>query len=524
MKSREPSAPAPSVSRRRVLQGGLVAAAMPILATACKTGPKYGPPGGGETPEPQPVTELTDGRSLYDDFDGHGNLQTIDGLNMAEPCRLSSRIWGGEVGTEIIESTGTGPSLAVVDDDGQRVEYRRHERIVEEITGYLRRNPRPVLGWEREIIDGWLNDRGRRLTAGLESRPLDMQAKVIHCLLDRRRDLLNERGGILSARVFEGSLETLLDPGSAGLAGQGFSEAEVLLLVQLAAEKDRYDRLERSPLRGLVREGEAFLEAVVGARRVPSETAYIYDSAGRLLESELHIPGRPYRSSRRLRLVNPFEAARPSSPGPVRGGQPRGEGEVVRSAQGGCLLRVTNTVQPYIKIMPNNPEVLDFADFRSFSADVLLSSASSGRLASAGLDYHTTIPEQELGRSWYTQIVIRVGSAGPFLLGHYTNINTGVMEQRILGSAALDTWYNLRLVICTSRDDPELGAEEMRIDFFVDGVRQACLFPEDAPILLDPERTGLGPHRSLTVYAAEGTGGAVGLFDNVRAVYENRIA
>jgi hypothetical protein len=95
-----------AISRRDALRAGLAAAALPILDGACNTGPKYGPPGEKETPGPQPVFELTEGQSLYDDFDGHGNLQTFDGRNLAEPCLLSERIWGAKVGYEVVEGGG----------------------------------------------------------------------------------------------------------------------------------------------------------------------------------------------------------------------------------------------------------------------------------------------------------------------------------------------------------------------------------------------------------------------------------
>jgi hypothetical protein len=417
--------------------------------------------------------------------------------------------------------------VAALNEDGQRVEYRRQEREVEEIIGYLHQNPRPVLAWERDLIDGWLNDQGRVLTAGLEARPVESQVKVIHCLLDRRSELFNERGHGLTRLLAGGSLNGLPGAEAACLIEQGYGDAEILLLARLAAERQQFESFRRSPLRSIIREGESLLRAVTGIRRDFGETAYIYDMAGRLIDAEPHISGRPYRGTRRLSLRESHDPGLSRRRMPVPDGPEsvRGQGEVIRSARGGgCLLKVTNPIQPYIKILLNNPETLDFQDFRSFSADVLLSSSSSGRGASAGLDYHTTIPEQELGRSWFAQIIIVEGESEVAILGHYTNINTGVFVGRPLGSAAFDTWFNLRMDICTSGDDPSLGATEIRIDFYVGGILKASLFPEDSALLLDPERTGLGPHRSLTVYAAKGTDTAVGLFDNVRAVYENRIS
>ncbi len=516
-----------TMSRRDTLRACMAATALPILHSACNNGPKYGPPGDQDDPGPQPVLELTDGRSLYDDFDGHGNLQTYDGRNLAEPCLLSERIWGAKVGYEVLDGADQGQDPVALNEDGQRIEYRRQERMVEEIIGFIRQNPRPILGWERDILDGWLNDRGRALTAGLEARPVESQLKVVRCLLDRRGELFNERGRELARLLAGGGPNGPPGAEVACLVEKGYGEAEVLLLARLAAEREQFERFRRSPLQGMIREGESLLGAVTGIRRDIGETAYIYDPAGRLVDAEPHIPGRPYRGTRRLALPESVGSSPSKSRMPLSDSaeSARGRGEVVPSVRrGGCVLRVTNPVQPYIKMLLNNPEILDPQDFGSFSADVLLSSASSGRLASAGLDYHTTIPEQELGRSWYAQIVIVGGESEVYIMGHYTNINTGVYQGRKLGSAAFDTWTNLRLDILTAEDDPALGADAMRLDFYVDGVFKASLFPEDSPILLDPERTGLGPHRSLIVYAAKGTSNAVGFFDNVRAVYENRIS
>jgi hypothetical protein len=44
-------------------------------------------------PEPDAVYELTDGLTLYDDFDGHGNLQSYNNQHLAEAGRISTRIW-----------------------------------------------------------------------------------------------------------------------------------------------------------------------------------------------------------------------------------------------------------------------------------------------------------------------------------------------------------------------------------------------------------------------------------------------
>jgi hypothetical protein len=104
------------------------------------------------------------------------------------------------------------------------------------------------------------------------------------------------------------------------------------------------------------------------------------------------------------------------------------------------------------------------------------------------------------------------------------NINLGLAVSDDLGPAQLDEWRSLRLDILTKRDDPALGDADIRLDYYVDGEIRASRIPEDSAILIDPQRTGLGPHRSLMVTGEKGTGTIIGRFDNVRAVYQNRIA
>jgi hypothetical protein len=175
-----------------------------------------------------------------------------------------------------------------------------------------------------------------------------------------------------------------------------------------------------------------------------------------------------------------------------------------------------------------NPMVIEFADFGSLSADVMLSSRSTASNPSVTLNYHTTIPEQPPGRSWWVSLGILRDPAEPggaFVLGQYINYNLGIIQNDYLGPAALDEWRSLRLDILTKADDPALGEEDLRLDYYLDGALKASRIPEDSAILIDPERTGLGPHRSLVVNREGSSAGqAIGYFDNIRAVYSNRIA
>ena len=134
------------------------------------------------------------------------------------------------------------------------------------------------------------------------------------------------------------------------------------------------------------------------------------------------------------------------------------------------------------------------------------------------------IPEQPPGLSWGAQIVIRRNQDGNVLImGQYYNRNLGIYAGDNLGPAQLDRWYNLRLDIITKRDDGSLRDNELRLDYYVDGVFRVSRIPEDSELLLDPNRTGAGPHRSLLNVGDEGPGTSIGYYDNVRGVYRNRI-
>jgi hypothetical protein len=172
------------------------------------------------------------------------------------------------------------------------------------------------------------------------------------------------------------------------------------------------------------------------------------------------------------------------------------------------------------------PREITFADFGSLRADVRLSSRSTAPHPIAGLNFHTTIPEQPPGRSWWVTLGIfkDLGGPGAVVVGQYGNVNLGLVQNDLLGAVALDEWHALRLDIVTRADDPGLGPQDLRLDYYLDGERGASRIPEDSAILIDPARTGLGPHRSLIVTRDGYEGDAYAYFDNVRGRYNNRIA
>ncbi len=155
----------------------------------------------------------------------------------------------------------------------------------------------------------------------------------------------------------------------------------------------------------------------------------------------------------------------------------------------------------------------------------MVSAASTARFFYAALNYHTTIPEQPPGKSWFTDLGIGKSPSGEvYLFAQCCNVNTGYGVYFHLGPAQLDKWYNLKLKIVTRSEDPTLKDTEFRLEYYVDGVRKETEIPEDSELLLDPARTESGPSRFLIIYAEQAEGECIACFDNVRAAYNNRLS
>lgn len=507
--------------RRDFFKFGLTGAVLSCLGVSCKNESGQSPWKPSEPSLPQPVYELADGHALYDDFDGNGNLQSYDNQNLAEAGKLSSKIWLAGLATEVVLDPAAAGLFSVVNEDGQRVEYGLQERQVQEIVTYLAENPRPVTAFEREVLENLLNDRGKTIIDDVEIKGLEKQAKVIQYVLHRREDLLNDRGRKL--------MEVLSAKGSSILAqprfDESFDERELFVLGRILAEKQVYENYRDSPVRTAMREGERLVRTAIGLRKERQEIKYVFDAAGKLVDAVPHIPGQPYHGAEKLLLFGArdgcYETQKTSIP--IERGKVYGVAQIVPAMRSGYVLKITDKVGIY-RCTLNSPEFIDFGDFKSFSADVMLSSASSSRDFGAGLDYHTTIPEQPPGVSWGAQVLIlKYADGNAFIMGQYYNNNLGIYTGDKLGPAQLDKWYNLRLDIITKRDDGNLKENELRLDYYLDGVFRASRIPEDSEILLDPERTGAGPHRGLIAAGADRTGIAIGYFDNVRGVYKNRV-
>lgn len=107
-----------TLSRRDLFKVGFAGTVLSCLNRACEKRPAPEPPY-----QPQEVYELTDGKSLYDDFDGNGNFQTYNQQNLAEAGKLNSRLWQAMPGAEVVQDPAARELLTIVNEEGQRIEY-----------------------------------------------------------------------------------------------------------------------------------------------------------------------------------------------------------------------------------------------------------------------------------------------------------------------------------------------------------------------------------------------------------------
>jgi hypothetical protein len=117
-----------TLNRRDFIKLGLTGAALSCLNSGCENKTPANPPD-----QPEQVYELTDGQTLYDDFDGNGSLQTYNNQNLAEAGKLSSKLWDTSQGTEVVRNPGAAGLWTVVNEEGQRVEYGLQEGQSQEI-------------------------------------------------------------------------------------------------------------------------------------------------------------------------------------------------------------------------------------------------------------------------------------------------------------------------------------------------------------------------------------------------------
>ncbi len=465
-------------------------------------------------PEPEPVYELTDGITMYDNFDGGGALQSFNNQHLAVAGSLSSALWSGSF--DVVENPSN--IAAVVNEHGQRVEYGWESIQVQELITYLQDNPRPIDRFERTVLQGLLNEQGSKLVSFIEEKNVEKQVKIIQYILNRRDVLFNEQGRKIIKAVSRVTSANLSPDEYQGLIRQGLDENELAVLSNMIIEKRMYDNIKNSPFRRAIDGGRNILKTGIGLRPELREIKYVFDKDGNLIEATPHVPGQPYHGSKQLRWID--------SNGQVRAlAQPQ---YMHTQAGSGYVVKMTHDGGGSTRLRLTNPQDIEFKDYKSFVADVFLSSAAPSDDFQIGIDYHTSFAEQG-GGSWFCQIGVKKDASGARdanIFAFCNNKNTSYQYWNTLREANFDTWYRIRMDIVTNEDEngKDLKDNELRIDFYINGKLSDSEIPEDSALLLNPDKTDFGPSRSIDMWQPQGGKEGIAFVDNVKAVYRNRIS
>ena len=184
---------------------------------------------------------------------------------------------------------------------------------------------------------------------------------------------------------------------------------------------------------------------------------------------------------------------------------------------GGYVIEMENKTGRDMRLILTSPEDIEFKQILSWSAEILIPSSMAGQDFGAGLDIHTSIPEQSPGASWFAGMGLRSKPSinRIYAFGHWNNKNTDEGYYKDLGVIELDTWYNLRIDFLSSEMNSAISEDELWLVFYLNGKKVDENVPTDSEILLDPGRTLFGPKRSFSL------GKGTAYIDNVMAVYIN---
>lgn len=368
--------------------------------------------------------------------------------------------------------------------------------------------------WERESFEKLLNTRGKDLVARIEEKEIDKQHKILQYVLTNRKGLFNTKGLKLDEMMREKKTRDFLKQETLNdLTEHGFDADEINVLFYLHQQKRLYDGSLVGKVREAGKKGIDNNKTALGikTRIEPVEYKYTFNAEGELIDAEPHIPGQPYHGAKQLRWVD--------SNGKVHAtAQPQ---FMHTQAGSGYVVKMESETRGDTRLKLNNPDDIEFADYKSFSADVMLGSESTADNFHVGLDYHTTIGGNS---SWLAQIKLSEDSnwGKRYIAAFAKNNNTDYkFGEVLLMDISYDTWYKLRMDIITKNEDSTLNSDQCRLEFYVDGNFKISEAPLDS---IDPEGTGFGPKRSFELYSSDSNPGKMAAFiDNVRAVYKNRI-
>lgn len=161
------------------------------------------------------------------------------------------------------------------------------------------------------------------------------------------------------------------------------------------------------------------------------------------------------------------------------------------------------------------PYALPLDQLCAMSMDVLIP-PEAALDSSINLRIAALIPDLDFA-VWDAGINVSRGADGSIWIGsYYSNLEDG---EAVSGGmpGEIDRWYNIRIEVQKATVGTAL------LSFFVDGALLMSGIPADSALLLDPQRATRGFQREVGIYRGDVSVDALGLVDNVSAVYHERV-
>ena len=253
-----------------------------------------------------------------------------------------------------------------MNENNQFVQYGWEDTQVQRIIQYLQENVRLVTYFEREQFEKFLTPKGQDLVSRIEEKEIEKQHKILQCVLSNRKGFFNEKGLKLDKIMREKNAQNFLTYKTLNdVRKAGFKEDEIMALYSLQQEVDFYNGNLRRKLRAASKKGIDRVKTALGieTRIEPVEYKYTFDTKGDLVDAVPHSPGQPYHGSRQLRWID--------GKGQVHATAQTIPGMYAQSASGN-VVKMESDIQGDTRLELINPENIEFADYKSFSADLMI--------------------------------------------------------------------------------------------------------------------------------------------------------
>lgn len=263
-----------------------------------------------------------------------------------------------------------------------------------------------------------LNNRGQEIVRDMEQKEIEKQHIILQYVLSSRGSLFNEKGRKLNEIVTKKGSEVMTQDTLNDLIQSGFDENDIGVLFYLHQEKELYDGSFARKLRKTGRDGIERVKTALGieTRIEPVEYKYTFNAKGELVSAEPHVRGQPYHGAKQLRWIDAHGQVRATA-------QP----EYMHTQAGsGYVVKMTQNGGGSARLRLINPQDIEIKDYKSFVADLFLSSAAPSDDFQIDIDYHTSFAEQG-GQSWFCQLGVKKDQnrpLKPYIFAQCNNKNT----------------------------------------------------------------------------------------------------